>query len=218
MSSRTGLVTALFVAAALSAGCTPYAVHTTARPLPIGETSRSAIFTIVPNGIQFDSTRHGAAMPSLDLDYRRGTGDRSDIGLRINSMSGIIGSVRHRLDGPSSKGGVATSILLGAGFVNLGQHAHVEATLISSGAPDRSLTPYGGVRVIQIIPMTSIAVHDSPTAGAFGGVKYLSNGFGMGFEVGVFHDESALKLRRGNTVIVPSMSVTGLGRLFSRPF
>lgn len=216
MYTRAGAIVALSLVAVLMISCTPYAVHTTARPLPYGETSRTTIFTIVPNGVQFDSTLPGAAMPSLDFEYRRGTGDRSDIGLRLNSMSGIIGTVRHRLDGPYNKGGIATAVLLGAGFVNLGQHAHFEATLISSGPPGHDLTPYGGLRVIQIAPLTRIAVHDTPAAGAFGGVKYAANGFGLGFELGVFHDKSALRIRQGDVVVVPSISISGLGQLFSR--
>jgi hypothetical protein len=203
----------IIAASALSLGaCTPYAVHTTAQPLPEGEGAATTIMTVVPNGAQFDSSRSGVAMPSLDLDIRRGVSDRSDVGVRINASSGIIMTVKHRLDGRSAKPGAATALLAGAGFVNLGQHAHFEATLIRSGDADRDLVPYGGVRVIQVVPMSSTAVHDDPAAGAFGGVRIGAGSLALGMELGVFYDRSALHLRRDNLLVVPSISITSRSR------
>jgi hypothetical protein len=194
------------------AACTPYSVHTTARPLAVGERSTSMVFSVVPGGIADDSSRTSLAVPSIDLERRFGLDDRSDVGLRINSLSGAIVSYKRRLDGPTSAPTAATALLIGAGFVNWGQHAHVEATLIRSGAERASIVPYGGLRIIQIAPLTSVAPHDAPTIGAFGGTRLGSRDGGVTIEVGAFYDRSALKMRRGDFVIVPSISWHGRSR------
>lgn len=190
--------------------CTPYAVHTSARPLLKGEKSSTTIATVVPGGGRIDDSTT-TAIPSLDWERRVGIDDRSDAGLRINSASGAIISYKRRLDGPSAKQSTATAILLGAGFVNLGAHAHAEATLITS-APDsgRSFIPYGGLRIIQIAPISTGAVHDKPTIGLFGGTRLGGRDGNVGVELGVFYDRSALGLRRNDFVIVPSISFTGV--------
>jgi hypothetical protein len=194
------------------AGCTPYAVHTSARPLQEGDRSRSMIVSVVPGGarIDEDSTQESIALPSFDVDWRYGLDDRSDIGFRLNTASGGIVTWRRRLDGPSSRPTTATALMLGAGLVNFGQHAHVEATLIRSGREGGSVVPYGGLRAIQIAPLSSTAVHDRPTLGAFGGARFGGAAARIGVEVGVFYDRSALGLRRNDFVVVPSFSVNSI--------
>src|SRR5258705_13827114 len=54
----------------------------------------------------------------------------------------------------------------GGGFVNWGNHAHFEATVIASGHQSL-LTPYGGLRLSQVVPLSRSARSDSPTAGGF---------------------------------------------------
>lgn len=208
----------LLPAGVLLVACTPYAVHTTAQPLAEGERSVTSIMTVVPNGANFDSAGNRYSVPSLDVDIRHGVDERNDVGVRINSSSGVIMTVKHRLDGRSAKPGAATALLAGAGFVNFGQHAHFEATLIRSGDPDRDWVPYGGLRVIQVLPMSSAAVRDDPTAGAFGGLRMGSGalGMGLGLEVGVFYDRSALELRRNRVIVVPSVSIQQRSRRSAR--
>ena len=215
---RTARALPLFLLAALTGtACTPYAVHTTAQPLLRGETSSGTIFTVVPAGAKIDdSTSH--AMPSLDWERRSGLDDRSDVGLRINSASGAIVTYKRRLDGPTNKGGVGTALLVGAGFVNLGMHAHGEVTLITSATDSgRTVIPYAGVRAIQIVPLSTDAVSDKPTIGVFGGTRFGSREGGVSVELGVFYDRSALGLRRNDLVVVPSVAFHGLSfkRLFA---
>lgn len=70
--------------------------------------------------------------------------------------------------------------------------------------------PYGGVRALQVFPLSTSAVSDSPTIGAFGGFRMGTTYSGVSFEVGVFHDRSALDLRDGDIVVVPSITLHGL--------
>lgn len=192
------------------AACTPYAVHTSAQPLRQGEQTSTTIATVVPQGAKFDDST-SQAMPSIDWEKRVGLDDRSDAGLRINSLSGAILTYKRRLDGPSARQTTATAIMVGAGFVNMGQHAHGEVTLMTS-APDsgRSVIPYGGVRLVQIAPLSTDAVHDKPTIGLFGGSRFGGRDGNVAVELGVFYDRSALGLRRNDIVIVPSVSFTGM--------
>lgn len=200
----------VFVLALAASACTPYAVHTTAQPLARGETSSGMIFTVVPAGAKIDdSTNH--AMPSLDWERRSGLDERSDVGFRINSASGAIVTYKRRLDNANKSGGVATAIMAGAGFVNLGMHAHGELTLITSATDSgRTVIPYGGIRAIQIVPLSSDAVSDRPTIGVFGGTRLGSREGGVSVELGVFYDRSALGLRRNDLVVVPSVAFNGL--------
>jgi hypothetical protein len=107
----------------------------------------------------------------------------------------------------------------GFGFVNFASHAHFEATLLVSGYEpmgaatrvERSplFVPYGGLRVMQVAPLSPDAVHDTPTAGGFLGLRIGSPEFGVSPEVGVFYDHSALGVRKGNVVVVPSLNFHG---------
>jgi len=197
--------------------CTPYAVHTTAQPLLKGEQTTGNIVTVVPKGARVNDSV-SKAMPSFDWERRRGLDDRSDVGLRINSFSGAIVSYKRRLDGVTLKQSRATAILVGAGFVNGGEHAHGEVTLITSaGDSTRSTMPYGGIRIIQIVPLSTEAVSDKPTIGVFGGTRLGGRDGGISLELGVFYDRSALGLRRNDLVIVPSIAFQGLSfkQLFS---
>lgn len=206
----------------LIAACTPYAVHTTAQPLAKGDHTSGTIFTVVPAGanVGADSTgkNKSIAMPSIDWERRMGLDDRSDVGLRINSYSGAIVSYKRRLDGASSKKSTATALMVGAGLVNWGQHAHGEITLITSANDSgRTVIPYGGFRAIQVVPLSSEAPSDKPTLGVFGGTRLGGRDGGVSLELGVFYDRSTLGLRKSDLVIVPSIAFNGLSlrRLFS---
>ncbi len=145
-------------------------------------------------------------MPGFDLEQRFGLDDRSDFGIRSQTMSGVIGTYKRRLTAVIDGG---TAIMLGGGFVNGAQHAHGEVTLITSGREGGQVTPYGGIRALQVVPLSSVAVSDSPTIGGFGGIRLGQRDAGVSLELGVFYDRSALKLRRGDVVIVPAINVHG---------
>jgi hypothetical protein len=193
----------------LFTACTPYAVATTARPLAVGERSKSTIFAVVPGGARSPDDSSSIAMPGVDLEQRFGLDERSDLGVRIPSFSGVIMTYKRRLDGATDKPGTASGLMVGGGFVNFAQHAHLEATLIRSGSEAGSAVPYGGLRALQVIPLSTEAPNDSPTIGAFGGMRFGDRDGGISAELGVFYDRSALKLRRGDVVVVPSISVHG---------
>ncbi len=199
---------------ALAGACTPYAVSTSALPMARGEGQRTTTFAVVPRGVEcvFDcesSSKDNLAMPSLDVEQRIGFDDYSDVGVRIPTLSGVIVSYKRRLNGPTSRDAAATSLMVGAGVVNLGQHAHGELTLITSGRESARVVPYGGARVIQVLPLSRAAVHDEPAIGAFAGAKMGGRGSGVSAELAVFYDHSALGLRSNHVVIVPSIAIHG---------
>lgn len=189
--------------------CTPYGVGMSANTLLPGEQSRALIWTVVPAGTLSarDSVRRST--PTLDYDFRAGMDNRTDFGIRVNNLSGVIGTYRRRLDATSGVDTRATAVLLGAGFVNGGQHAHLESTLMMSARESAAIMPYGGIRALQVIPMTPEADKDTPTIGAYGGARFGDRYFGMSLEVGVFYDRSVLGLRSRDVVVVPSLTIHG---------
>ena len=198
------------LAALLSPGCIAYSVGTTARPVPVGEFRPTLSAYAVPNGLEElgDDGTTGASLAyaSADFEGRWGLSDRSDLGLRVPSASGIIVNYKRLLSGVNDPQRAAIAVLAGAGFVNLGNHAYVEAGLIASGR-EGSRVPYGGVRAMHVVPIASGAVSDTPTVGVFGGVRLrVGTNFSISPELGVYHDEPALGLREGNVIFIPSVS------------
>lgn len=198
----------------LAAACTPYAVTTTARPLARGERMRTTTLTVVPGGAQWSSDTSGRenesiVIPGLDVEQRYGLDDRADLGVRVTSASGVIASYKRRLDGPTAQDTRATALIIGAGLVNFAQHAHGDITLITSGRESASMVPYGGIRALQVLPLSSVAVSDRPTVGAFSGIRWGGRSGGFSAELGVFYDRSALKLRRNQFIVVPSFAMHG---------
>src|SRR5688572_8425077 len=169
--------TAIFsIAAAGLSGCIPYSVGTTATPVPSGQRATTLSVTAMPSFALFDST--GGRWMSLDGDSRLPIDNRSDVGFRAVGGAGLVVSYKRLLSDSSSKTRVA--VMPGFGFLNLASHAHFETTLLVSGyEPQGSaarvdgrppLVPYGGLRVMQVAPLSSDAVHDAPTAGGFFGL------------------------------------------------
>lgn len=193
----------------LGFACIPYTVGNTAAPLPPGETQRSMSWYFIPNGIQLrDSV--ASTFTGLDFEYRRGLeGGASDVGVRIPSASGIVLSYKRRLTpGPATSGPIV-ALLVGAGIVNVAQHAHGEVGVMAS-APERDgLVPYGGLRVMQVLPLSEGAASDSPTAGGFLGTRIGDRDFGVGLELGVYYDRSTLGIRRGTVIFVPALTLHG---------
>ncbi|MEP6509301.1 MAG: hypothetical protein ABJC63_13835 [Gemmatimonadales bacterium] len=199
----------------LTAGCIPFTVGSTARPVPAGEAMHSMSFYTVPRSFKdLDSTRTYARV-GADAETRYGIDDRSDIGFRLPSYSGLVVNYKRRLNGATADPGPAYAVLGGAGLVNLGQHAHFELTLLASGA-ESAFTPYGGIRAMQVVPIERGAVHDSPTIGGFFGVRIGDQDFAFSPELGVFYDHSALGIRKGNVLFVPSVTISriSLRRIF----
>jgi len=213
---RSSLV-ALIPLGAITA-CIPYTVGTTAQPLPAGAHSTTMSTFVMPSFGHLDST-HAASNLAVDFERRWGLDKRSDVGLRATSASGLVVNYKRLISSDHAVYDIA--VMPGAGFVNLGQHAYFELTLVASKSEPpqpttgrdttvrRTFIPYGGFRVMQVAPIAEGAVHDKPTAGGFIGARIGSRDFGISPEVGVFYDHSALGVRRGDLVIVPAVSVHG---------
>jgi hypothetical protein len=191
----------------LLAGCIPFTVGSTARPVAPGEMMRSMSFYSVPNSFaELDSAR-SYPRAGMDSEIRYGLDDRSDLGLRIPSFSGAIINYKRRLNGATADPGMAVAFLGGAGLVNLGDHAHFEVSLLASGE-ENEFTPYGGIRAMQVVPISQGAVKDSPTLGGFFGIRIGARDYAISPEIGVFHDHSALGIRKGNIIVVPSITMS----------
>jgi len=199
---------AIAVALALSTGCLPYTVGSTAQTVPAGQTTRAAIVYYIPDAIDLSGDSVSSPMRGTDLEMRYGLDDKSDLGFRIPSYSGAVFTYKRRLAGTSAPESAAMSVMAGGGFVNWGEHAESELTLLASGRGSGVMTPYGGLRVMQVMPMSRNAVHDTPTAGGFIGMRLRFGDVDVSPELGVYHDQSALGVRSTNYIIVPGISLS----------
>jgi len=192
-----------------SVGCIPLTVGSTAQPVPVGTTVYTTSVYVVPSS--FEDTVNSRSFPryGVDPEVRFGLDDHSDIGVRVPSFSGIVANYKRRLNGVSEAPGQATAVMLGGGLVNWGDHLHLEATLMTSAGENDRFTPYGGLRAMQVIPISKGAVHDSPTLGGFLGARIGSRIAGISPELGVFYDHSALHIRKGNLLLVPAITING---------
>ena len=189
--------------------CIPLTVGSTAQPVPVGTTTNTTSVYVVPSS--FDDSANHRSYPryGVDPEFRFGIDDHSDIGVRLPSFSGIVANYKRRLNGVSEDPGFATAVMLGGGIVNWGDHLHLEATFIASAPENDRFTAYGGLRAMQVIPISQGAVHDSPTLGGFVGTRIGSRIAGISPELGVFYDHSALRIRRGNVLFVPAITIHG---------
>ena len=210
---RSALGAATFASAT---ACVPYTVATTATPLPRGKDASTMVTYAMPKIGRIDSSRHLRETPvsylAADFEWRMGLDEKSDVGVRVPSMSGLVVNYKRVLGDSSSR--FRSAIMPGAGLVNLGQHAHFELTWLVSGreeigARKAVFVPYGGLRVMQVAPVVEGAVSDRPTIGGFIGSRIGSLDLGVSPEIGVFYDHSALDLRDRDIVIVPAIAVHG---------
>jgi hypothetical protein len=219
------LFTLLAAPVLLAAGaCIPYATGTTALTTPPGEMEPSASIYFIPGGLErlteTDST--GGSYFGIDSEFRIGMDERSDVGIRAAGWVGLVVNYKHRIDGRPGADGPALSYMVGSGVVNAGEHAYLEASLLGSGGRTgdaAGVTPYGGVKVMQVIPLTAEAVSDDPTVGAFAGLRIGTGALAISPELAVFYDRSALGLRDRNIIVVPSFTFHGnelVDRLFGR--
>jgi hypothetical protein len=197
------------VALIVLTGCLPYTVGSTAQTLAPDTTRRTAMVYFIPDAVDLtgdDSIT--APMRGVDIEYRRGLSDRSDIGLRFPSGSGAVVTYKRRLAGTSAPESGAVSLMTGGGFVNFAEHGEIEVTMMASGKESNSVTPYGGLRAMQVIPLSRSAVHDQPTAGGFIGMRVLFGDLEVKPELGVYYDPSALGIRSTNYILVPAFGLT----------
>lgn len=201
----------------LLGGCIPYTVGTTARPVPKDELVRHTSLYTIPNGLEelSDDLEGHAGYIGMDLEMRLGLSDREDVGLRAPGATGLVVTYKRLLTPPSAAAAVAA--MGGLGVVNVGEHAHFEASVLVSGAEPASVVPYGGARVMQVLPIVDGAVRDSPTAGVFFGLRLGTADLGISPELGVFYDRSALNLRDQSVIVVPAVTLYSTGFLSRLP-
>jgi hypothetical protein len=192
--------------ALLAGACIPYTVGTTARTVAPGETTRATSVYFIPNALSTPGDSVAAPIYGVDVEFRHGLDERSDVGVRL-LPAGVAVNYKRRVDGDTSLARPALAFMTGAGIVNGGEHAHFEATLLASGGQDGGVTPYGGLRAMQVVPITRGAVHDSPTLGLFGGLRLGDDDFVLSPEIGVFYDRSALHVRNASVIVVPALTL-----------
>ncbi len=192
--------------------CLPYTVGSTAQTVPAGETAKTTSWYFIPNGVAAPDDSIAAPLYGADYEYRRGLDATSDIGFRI-LPAGITMDYKRRIGSDFRATSTAFAFMTGGGIVNGGEHFLMQGTLIASGNPYATVTPYGGVRAMHVVPITQGAVRDKPTIGAFGGLQIGDAAFTIRPELGVYYDHSALGLRRGDLIFVPAFT---LGRGKSR--
>ena len=209
---------ALLLVPLVAPACIPYTVGSTAQTVPPGELRTAGSYYVIPDAIDVLGDSVTAPVHGVDLEGRVGITEDTDIGVRLPSSSGVVVNIKHRMWGPPDREAAAVAVMAGAGFVNWGEHAHFELSLIASGATHNRLTPYGGFRVMQVAPLGRGAPHDSPTVGGFLGLRIGSDELGVSPELGVFYDRSTLELRERNVIFVPAITFHGsdLVRLLPR--
>ncbi|MDH5643363.1 MAG: hypothetical protein OEY63_04100 [Gemmatimonadota bacterium] len=198
--------------------CIPYTVGTTAHPVESKEPTTTFIWYTIPNGFAVNGDSAQIAFMGVDMETRVRVSERADAGLRTTGFTGLVFNLKYLLTPPIPEEGMAVSVMPGFGIVNAGNHAYFETSLLLS-APRSVVTPYGGLRGSQVVPMSVGAESDSPTAGGFFGVLFGDEEMGVSAEVGVFYDESTLGLRSSDVIIVPAFVIHGsklLKALFGR--
>ena len=205
MTARLALATLTIT---LATGCLPSIVGSTAQTVPAGETTRTGIVYYIPDAVDLDQAVAGP-MRGSDVEIRYGLDDKSDLGFRVPAYSGAVFTYKRRIAGTADPDSAAMSVMAGGGFVNFGEHAETELTFLASGREAGGVvTPYGGLRVMQVVPMSRSAVHDTPTAGGFIGMRMRFGDVDVSPELGVYYDRSALGLRSTNYIIVPGVSLS----------
>ncbi|MCC6317296.1 MAG: hypothetical protein IT361_06335 [Gemmatimonadaceae bacterium] len=164
----------------------------------------------MPHGYELrgDSGRKYAPRGGMDLEYRYGVDEAMDVGVRMPSLSGLIVNMKRRqFDEQSS---IWRAYTLGGGVVNGGNHLYGELILHVSASElvPKAITPYGALRMSQVVPLRRGAVSDWPTIGVAFGAKVGNEEYAFMPEVGVFHDRSALGINSRRIIVVPSLSIS----------
>ncbi len=197
----------------LFSGCISYTVGQGADTTPQGERSVSSSLNLVPGTLSNSDSSASTRRPSVDTDIRFGVDDRTDVGFRIATYSGFMLTWKRQLTAPDSskfiENRARTSIMLGGGLLNAGEHAGLEATLISSSKWSAAGQWYGAVRAIQVFPITNSARSDDPVIGLSVGHLFGDRNKSMGPEIGVYYDRSTLGLNTRRILVIPSFVVRG---------
>jgi hypothetical protein len=197
------------VSIALLTGCISYTVGMGAETTPVGERTVTNSVNVVPGTINTESGTAPTRRPSVDTDIRFGIDNRTDIGFRVATYSGVMLTWKRQL-GKIDSSSVPenrrhSALMLGGGLINLGEHASFEATLITSGKWTAAGQWYGAARVIQVLPLSPEAPHDDPVVGFSIGHLFGDRSSSIGPEIGVYYDRSTLGLNTNRIIVVPAV-------------
>lgn len=190
-------------------GCLPYSMNSTAATvhrdsvtvmatLPIGARARYSGDEYAPRG------------PGVDVEGRIGMSDRSDLGLRITSVSGLVLSYKYRLLG--DRDGAALAAQAEIGGVNLFSSAIGGVTVMASGSESRVIVPYAGARVLALSSRRSYVSESGPFAGGFGGLRIQAGWLSFFPEVAVYRNHAAPVETADRWLIIPSVGVRATRR------
>jgi hypothetical protein len=209
---------ALATALVLTTACIPYTVGNTAQTIAPGERKTTTSYWIMPNGLglRADSLSKPRAFPGVDYETRWGIDDESDFALRVPSGSGIVANYKRRTFGYPHVDSAAFAWELGGGVVNWAEHALGQFTLLANTAKHGSAQWYGGARVMHVLPMSQDAANDEPTIGGVLGARFRIGTEEFLPEIAIYHDPSALGIRKSDIIYVPSLSVRS-DRVFRLP-
>ena len=211
------LLLATVASALLLTGCLPYATGTTAHPVDEadGPVASTTVYTVPngPKGIDTNDQDEAVGYMGFDTEIRFGINEQTDVGVRLPGVSGVVVNVKRRFVGADTSG-FAMAVMGGTGFINYGQNWYFGGTLIASGREAATLTPYGGTRIMQTLPLSESAASDTPTVGGFFGVRLGDRQFGISPEIGIYYDEPALDIYNDDPVLfIPSVTIHGRGLL-----
>ncbi|MDZ7631418.1 MAG: hypothetical protein U5K74_08740 [Gemmatimonadaceae bacterium] len=158
-------------------------------------------------------TVHRRGDSLVDTDIRFGVDDRTDIGFRIATYSGFMVTWKRQLTRADTskftENRARTALMLGGGLVNAGEHAALEATLISSSRWSAAGQWYAAARAIQVFPITNSAREDDPVVGLAIGHLFGDPQSSIGPEIGIYYDRSTLGLNTNRILVIPSLVVRG---------
>lgn len=198
----------------VASGCIPYAVGTTAEPVPARTVVPSTVVQVAVgqpkiNADPGDPDERTTSF-SFDSEARFGLDERSDAGVRLAGSSGIVATYKRQLT-PSGPRRIATAVIVGGGLLGLGSHAHFEATFVGSWPYSPTMTPYGGLRVQHALALGDDDPTPDPAIGAFAGIRLGEPDLGISPELGIFYSPTD-SFMETDWVVVPSITVHG-GRL-----
>ena len=140
--------------AAARAGCLPYTVGSTARTVPAGESTNPPSSYYIPDAV--DLTGDSVSAPMRGTDSRAALWPGRQVRHRL-SHSGLqrrrlhVQATTRRHPAPESPCGL---VMTGGGFVNWGEHAETSSHYGVGTSDAGVVTPYGGLRVMQVFPMS----------------------------------------------------------------
>jgi hypothetical protein len=207
----------------LLTGCISYTVGQGAETTPPTEQATSSSINWVPGTLGDKENTRRTSRPSVDTDVRFGLDEKTDLGFRIATYTGFVVTWKRQLtradtsETPENR--PRTSIMLGGGILNAGEHAGFEATLITSSRWSTAGQWYGAVRAIQVAPITATARRDDPVVGFTIGHLFGDRNSSTGPEIGVYYDRSVLGLNTNRILVIPGwvvrcQGIPGLRRRF----